>query len=112
MASKCTVLEVPSPGTSGGWASYSCVLTRTIKTANFSTHYVAPGDGDLARFQPAAGITMSFDDLKIVEANSLVQSLATGKVHGASVDDALHAAEIIEAMAESARSRRWVMIAQ
>jgi hypothetical protein len=32
-----------------------------------------------SRFQPAAGITMSYDDLKIVEANRLVQSIATGK---------------------------------
>ena len=32
MASKCTALEVPSPGTSGGWASCNCVLTRTIRT--------------------------------------------------------------------------------
>ena len=55
---------------------------------------------------------MSFDDLKIVEANSIVQSIATGKAHGASVEDALYAAEIIEAMAESGRSRRWVTLPQ
>ncbi len=87
-------------------------LDQDYQNAYFSTHYVAPGDGDLARFQPAAGITMSFDDLKIVEANSLVQSIATGKAHGASVEDALYAAEIIEAMAESGRSRRWVTLPQ
>jgi predicted dehydrogenase len=66
----------------------------------------------LSRFQPAAGITMSYDDLKIVEANRIVQSIATGKAHGASVADALYAEEIIEAMAESARSRGWVTLAR
>ena len=87
-------------------------LDEDYQNAYFRAHYVAPGDGDFARFQPAAGITMSYDDLKIVEANRLVQSIATGKAHGASVEDALHAAEIIEAMAESARSRRWVSLAR
>ena len=87
-------------------------LDQDYQNAYFRAHYVAPGDGDLARFQPAAGITMSYDDLKIVEANRLVQSIATGKAHGASVEDALYAAEIIEAMAESARSRRWVTLAR
>jgi predicted dehydrogenase len=32
MASKCTALEVRCLGTSGGWASCSCALTRTMRT--------------------------------------------------------------------------------
>ena len=87
-------------------------LDQDYQNASFQTHYVAPGDGDLARFQPAAGIAMSYDDLKIVEAYRLVQSIATGKAQGANVEDALYAAETIEAMAESARSRRWVTLAR
>jgi predicted dehydrogenase len=73
---------------------------------------VAPGEGEFARFQPAAGIAVGYDDLKVVEAHRLVQSIATGKVHGATVDDALYAAEILEAMAESARNRQWVTLDQ
>jgi predicted dehydrogenase len=87
-------------------------LEQDYQNAHFSTHYVAPGDGDFARFQPAAGIAMSYDDLKIVEAYRLVQSIATGTAHGATAEDALSAAEIIEAMAESARSHRWVSFAR
>ena len=87
-------------------------LDQDSQNASFLTHYVAPGDGDLARFQPAAGIAMSYDDLKIVEAYRLVQSIATGEAHGANVEDALYAAETIEAMAESAQSRRWVTLAR
>jgi hypothetical protein len=56
----------------------------------------------LARFQPASGIAMSYEDLKIVEAYRFVHTIATGEVSGATVADALYAAEIIEAMAESA----------
>jgi predicted dehydrogenase len=53
---------------------------------------------------------MGYDDLKVVEGYRLVQSIATGEPHGATVEDALRAAEIIEAMAQSARSRRWVTL--
>ena len=31
-------------------------LDQDYENAHFSTHCVAPGDGDLARFQPASGI--------------------------------------------------------
>jgi predicted dehydrogenase len=86
-------------------------LDQDYQNASFVTRYVGPGDGEFARFQPASGIAMGYDDLKVVEAYRLVQSIATGKPHGATVEDALTAAEIIEAMAESARSRRWVTIA-
>jgi predicted dehydrogenase len=55
---------------------------------------------------------MGYDDLKVVEAHCLVQSIATDKAYGATVDDALYAAEILEAMAESARNRQWVTLDQ
>ena len=87
-------------------------LDQDYQNASFRTHYVAPGDGDLARFQPASGLAMSYDDLKIVEAYRFVHAIATGEVLGATVEDALSAAEIIAAMAESARSRRWVSVAR
>jgi predicted dehydrogenase len=87
-------------------------LDQDYQNAHFSTHYVTPGDGDLARFQPASGIAMSYDDLKIVEAYRFVHTIATGEVSGATIEDAVYAAEIIEAMAESAQSRRWVTLAR
>ena len=85
-------------------------VDQDYQNASFLTHYVAPGDGELARFQPAAGIAMSYDDLKIVEVYRLVQSIAAGKAQGANVEDALYAAETIEALAESAQSRRWATL--
>jgi len=45
---------------------------------------------------------MGYDDLKVVEASRLVQSsIAAGKPHRATVEDALATAEIVEAMSES-----------
>jgi predicted dehydrogenase len=87
-------------------------VDQDYQNAYFLTHYVAPDDGEFARFQPAAGIAMGYDDLKVIEAHRLVQSIATGQAHGATVEDALYAAEIIEAMADSARNRRWVTLDQ
>ena len=85
-------------------------LDQGYQNASFSTRYVTPGDGEFAQFQPASGIAMGYDDLKVVEAYHLVQSIAAGEPHGATVQDALKAAEIIEAMAESARTRRWLTV--
>ena len=53
---------------------------------------------------------MGHDDLKVVEAHRLVQSIVTDQAHGATVEDSLYAAEIIQAMADSARNRRWVKL--
>ena len=79
-------------------------LDKDYQNAFYVTRFVAPGDGEFARFQPGSGIAMGYDDLKVVEAHHFVQSIATGNAHGATMEDALRAATIIEAMAESARN--------
>lgn len=76
-----------------------------------STQYVGPGHGALAAFQPGAGIAMGYDDLKVIEAAAFLESIADGKARGATIDDAVHSAAILEAMAESAHTRRWVTLA-
>lgn len=73
-----------------------------------TTVFVGPDSGDYASFQPGAGIAMSYDDLKVVEAHRLLTSVATGVQHGATIDDAVASAAVVEAMLESARTRRWV----
>jgi hypothetical protein len=66
-------------------------LDQDYQNARFSTHHVAPGDGDLARFQPASGIAVSYDDPQIVEAYRFIHTIATGERWGATVEDALYA---------------------
>jgi predicted dehydrogenase len=85
-------------------------LDQDYTNASYTTRYVVPGDGELAAFQPGAGIAMSYDDLKVIEAERLVRSIAAGTPIGATIEDALRAAEIVDAMAESAAKRAWVTV--
>jgi predicted dehydrogenase len=70
--------------------------------------YVGPGDGDFAAFQPGAGIAMSYDDLKVIEAARFLRSIAEGKAHGATIEDAAHSAVLLDAVTESVRTGAWV----
>ncbi len=76
--------------------------------AAWRTVHVAPGAGELAAFQPGAGIAMGYDDLKVVEAERLVRSIAEDRPLGATVDDALVTARAADALVRSAAERRWV----
>ncbi len=76
--------------------------------AGYLTRYVTAGDGELAVFQPGAGMSISFDDLKIIEARRLITAIATGIPTGPTLDDAVAAAEVVTAMQQSVRERRWV----
>jgi len=81
---------------------------QDYQDAGWETRLVRPGDGDLAAFQPASGIAMSYDDLKVLECRALAQSIATGVQHGATIDDAVVAAELVDAMVASYEEGRWV----
>ncbi len=76
------------------------------------TVFAGPGDGGYAAFQPGAGIAMGYDDLKVIEAAAFVRSIAGGRPHGATVDDAVRAAEVVEAMEESVRQGTWVEVSR
>jgi predicted dehydrogenase len=73
-----------------------------------STVHVGPGAGDYAAFQPGAGIAMSYDDLKVIEAALFLRSIAEQRPYGASLPDAVRCAELLEAMVTSAESGCWV----
>jgi predicted dehydrogenase len=46
----------------------------------------------------------------VIEAHSFLRSIATGSPFGATIEDAARAAELVAAMAESAKERRWVQV--
>lgn len=75
-----------------------------------STVFVGPGDGEYAAFQPGAASAMSYDDLKVVEAYNFLRSVAEGVAYGATLDDAVRSAEVLEAMTASAERGRWVSL--
>jgi predicted dehydrogenase len=64
--------------------------------------------GDFARFQPGAGMGLSFDDLKTIEGARFVQSVVSGSQVAASVADALATARVAAACVESTIAGRWV----
>lgn len=73
-----------------------------------STRFVGPGDGEYAAFQPGSAMAMGYDELKVVEAHRFLQSVAKQSPVGASIWDAVAAAQVIEAISESVRSGSWV----
>jgi len=85
-------------------------VDQDYQDAFYTTRYATPGDGELAAFQPGANNPMGFDDLKVIEARRLVQSIADGKPHGATIHDALIAARTVDAMIVSANERKWVSL--
>jgi predicted dehydrogenase len=72
-----------------------------------------PGDGDYGRFQPGAGIAMSYDDTKVAECADLMAAVVGtgGPGAGATLPDAVAAAEIMAALKDSAESQSWRQIA-
>ena len=85
-------------------------LDQDYQDASWQTQLVGPGVGELSVFQPGSGIAMGFDDLKVIEAARFLRSVADGKPQGATIDDAVAAADVIAAMQTSARDRRWVKL--
>lgn len=66
---------------------------------------------NFARFQPGAGTSMGFDDLKAVEAAKFVQSVLSGEQVAPSAADGWSAAEVDEAVVRSVQSGRWEKVA-
>ncbi len=75
-----------------------------------STVLSGPGDGEYAAFQPGAGITMSFDDTKVIEAWGFLRSIDGEHVDGPTIDDAVASARVLDAIVTSAADRRWVSV--
>jgi predicted dehydrogenase len=67
--------------------------------------------GDYARFQPGPGTSMSYDDLKVIEAKKFLVAAAGGERRNSTIDEALADAEVIAAAAASARDGAWHKVA-
>jgi predicted dehydrogenase len=66
-----------------------------------------PSHGEFGRFQPGAGMGLSFDDLKTIEASLFLRSVLTGDQVAPSVADGLAAAAVADAAERSASSGTW-----
>jgi predicted dehydrogenase len=89
-------------------------LTVSLGTAyqdqSVSTIFVGPTHGDYAAFQPGSAASMSYDDLKVIEAYNFLRSIAEGKPYGSTLADAVRSAVALDAMAESAVKGSWVTL--
>jgi predicted dehydrogenase len=78
--------------------------------AGYRTIMASPGFGDFARFQPGAGTSMGFDDLKTIEAALFLRSVAEGRQLAPSAADGWAAAEAADAAIRSAASGNWTRV--
>lgn len=83
---------------------------RSGPHVGFTRVMAGPGFGDFARFQPGAGTSMGYDDLKVVEAKKfLLAHLGQGQLQ-ADVHDALAANRVVYAAEKSALEGTWVAV--
>lgn len=68
--------------------------------------------GDFDHFQPGAGPTMGYDDLKTIEAKKFVESFLGLQHVNSNIHDAVSAARVVQAAEDSAASKTWIAIAQ
>lgn len=85
-------------------------LDQDFQDAAWQTLLVRPGDGEMAAFQPGSGVAMGYDDLKVVEAQRLATSISTGAPLGATIEDAVVTAALVDAMVTSYEEKRWVSL--
>jgi len=68
---------------------------------------MGPQHEPFARFQPGPGLSMGYDDLKVIEASLFLESIVTGEQHEPGVREALAAAKVVAAMERSSASGLW-----
>jgi predicted dehydrogenase len=82
---------IPDPGGDDG-------LTRI---------HTGPRHPGFARFQPGQGLPMGYDDLKVMEANTFLQSVADGRQRPPGLAEMLAAANVLDAISKSSTTGFW-----
>jgi predicted dehydrogenase len=75
--------------------------------AGYARVVMGPGHPDFARFQPGAGIPMSYDDLKVIEAQLFLESIADGRQREPGAREIADTARVIAATARSFETGAW-----
>ncbi|WP_432565362.1 Gfo/Idh/MocA family protein [Kineococcus sp. SYSU DK003] len=76
----------------------------------YTTIMAAPGFGDFATFQPAAGTSMGYDDLKVIEAAKFLAAYTGAETDHSNIHDAVASARVLDAAELSHAQRRWVEV--
>jgi len=68
------------------------------------------GMGDFGAFQPGAGTSMGYDDLKVIEARKFVEAILGEAHRNSNINDAVASAAVLAAAEASAADRSWKTI--
>src|ERR671916_907199 len=77
----------------------------------YRTVFAGPGMGDFARFQPGAGISMGYDDLKVTEAHKFLTSIAEDRQQEPGLREIVSAMRVVDAMDRSCDAGGWETVA-
>jgi predicted dehydrogenase len=86
-------------------------LGRGGDNAGYTTVLGHAALGDYGRFQPGPGTSMSYDDLKVIEAKKFLVAVGGGERRNSTIEEAHADAEVIAATAASARDGAWHKVA-
>ncbi len=73
----------------------------------YRTVFARPGMGDFGNFQPGAGISMGYDDMKVAEAERFLSSIADGRQREPGIREIVSTMRVVDAMDRSCDSGRW-----
>jgi predicted dehydrogenase len=82
-------------------------LGRGGPNVGYTTILANSSMGDYARFQPGPANSMSYDDLKVIEAGKFLVALRGGERHNSTIFEAQSDAEVLAAAAASAEDGQW-----
>ncbi len=82
-------------------------LGRSGANVGYTTVLANAAMGDYARFQPGPSNSMSYDDLKVIEAKKFLVALYGGERQNSTIYEAQSDAEVLAAVAASAEDGRW-----
>ena len=69
-----------------------------------------PFMGDFSKFQPGSGVSMGYDDLKVIEAKKFIEAFLGGPKLNSNIYDAVAAAKVVTAAEDSANNGKWIKI--
>jgi predicted dehydrogenase len=70
----------------------------------------SPGMGDFGAFEPGAGTSMGYDDLKVIEARKFVEAIQGVSNFNSNINDAVASAAVLDAAEKSALDKQWQKI--
>jgi predicted dehydrogenase len=85
----------------------SVFVSDENEDAGYARVLMGPQHEPYGRFQPGPGLSMGFDDLKVIEASLVLESVVDGVQREPGIREALAAARVVAAMERSAASGVW-----